>query len=65
MGSKLSPGLVRLLRAAGCTLVRQGKGSHEIWRSLLTQRHVTAPCNTVMAHTANDILKDAGLPEAF
>jgi hypothetical protein len=22
-----------LLRAAGCTLVRQGKGSHEIWHS--------------------------------
>jgi hypothetical protein len=28
-----------LLRAAGCTLVRQGKGSHEIWHSPLTKRN--------------------------
>ena len=26
-----------LLRAAGCVLVRQGKGSHEIWHSPVTQ----------------------------
>jgi hypothetical protein len=25
-----------LLRAAGCVLVRQGKGSHEIWHSPIT-----------------------------
>jgi hypothetical protein len=28
-----------LLRAAGCTLVRQGKGSHEIWFSPITKRN--------------------------
>jgi hypothetical protein len=26
------PQIVALLVAAGCTLVRPGKGSHEIWR---------------------------------
>jgi hypothetical protein len=36
-----------LLRAAGCTLVRQGRGSHE------------------SRHTANAILRQAGLPKAF
>jgi len=31
-----------LLRAAGCTLVRQGKGSHEIWHSPITKRNFPA-----------------------
>ncbi|MEH3118870.1 MAG: type II toxin-antitoxin system HicA family toxin [Methylorubrum populi] len=65
MGSNLYPELARLLRNAGCTFVRTGKGSHEIWRSPITQRHFTVPRNTVKVHTANAILKDAGLPKAF
>jgi predicted RNA binding protein YcfA (HicA-like mRNA interferase family) len=65
MGGNLYPDLVRLLRAAGCTLVRTAKGSHEIWYSPVTHRRFTVPRNTVMVHTANGILKDAGLPRAF
>ena len=65
MGSNLYPELARLLSAAGCRLVRQGKGSHEIWESPVSGRRFTVPCNTVVVHTANRILKDAGLPKAF
>jgi len=65
MGANLYPALVRRLVAAGCRLIRQGKGSHEIWFSPLTGRHFTVPRNTVKPHTANAALKDAGLPKAF
>jgi predicted RNA binding protein YcfA (HicA-like mRNA interferase family) len=57
--------LIRILRAAGCHLVRSGKGSHEIWYSPVSQRHVTVPRSTKSRHTANDVLKQAGLPKAF
>lgn len=65
MGGNLYPERVRLLRAAGCRLVRQGKGSHEIWESPITNRRFSVPRNTAMAHTANGILRDAGLDKAF
>ncbi|AVT80185.1 type II toxin-antitoxin system HicA family toxin [Rhodopseudomonas palustris] len=54
-----------LLRAAGCTLVRQGKGSHEIWHSPLTDRNFAVPVGIPSRHTANAILRQAGLPKAF
>jgi predicted RNA binding protein YcfA (HicA-like mRNA interferase family) len=51
--------LVRVLQANGCYLVRQGKGSHEIWYS------PTVPRSTKSRHTANDVLRKAGLAKAF
>ncbi|RED23236.1 HicA-like toxin of HicAB toxin-antitoxin system [Rhodopseudomonas thermotolerans] len=54
-----------LLRVAGCTLVRQGKGSHEIWHSPLTNRNFAVPVGIPSRHTANAILRQAGLPKAF
>jgi predicted RNA binding protein YcfA (HicA-like mRNA interferase family) len=54
-----------LLRAAGCTLVRQGKGSHEIWYSPLTGRNLAVPIGIPSRHTANAILRQAGLPKGF
>jgi predicted RNA binding protein YcfA (HicA-like mRNA interferase family) len=54
-----------LLRAAGCTFVRQGRGSHEIWRSPLTKRNFAVPVGILSRHTANAILRQAGLPKAF
>jgi predicted RNA binding protein YcfA (HicA-like mRNA interferase family) len=65
MGSNLCPELVRLLREAGCTFVRQGQGSHEIWQSPIMGRRIAVPRNTVMKRTANGILRDAELPRAF
>lgn len=64
MGGNLYPELVRLLREAGCHVLRQGKGSHEIWVAPSGQR-VAVPRNTVNRHTANAALRQAGLPKAF
>ena len=57
--------LRELLRAAGCTLVRQGRGSHEIWHSPITRRNFAVPIGIPSRHTANAILRQAGLPKAF
>lgn len=57
--------LIAVLREAGCTFVRFGKGDHEIWYSPIARRNVTVPTNLVKRHTANGILKEAGLPKRF
>jgi predicted RNA binding protein YcfA (HicA-like mRNA interferase family) len=56
---------VAILRASGCVLVRAGKGSHEIWFITVNGRHVTVPRSTKSRHSANEVLKQAGLPKAF
>ncbi len=57
--------LVKILRESGCHIVRSGKGSHEIWYSPVNRLHVTVPRTTKSRHTANDVLKQAGLAKAF
>ncbi len=57
--------LVRLLEANGCHIVRKGKGSHEIWYSPVSNRNVTVPRSTKSRHTANEVLKEAGLAKTF
>ncbi|KAB0679396.1 type II toxin-antitoxin system HicA family toxin [Aureimonas leprariae] len=54
-----------LLREAGCELVRQGKGSHEVWRSPITGRTFPVQVGVASRHTANAGLRQAGLPKAF
>ncbi len=63
MGSTFYPELVALLRQAGCTFVRQGKGSHEIWFSPITNKNISVPFTVQSKHTANAILKQAGISE--
>jgi predicted RNA binding protein YcfA (HicA-like mRNA interferase family) len=57
--------LAAILRTNGCQPVRQGKGSHEIWHSPVNDRNFTVPRKTKSRHTANEVLKQAGLPKAF
>ncbi|MBK9082572.1 MAG: type II toxin-antitoxin system HicA family toxin [Rhizobiales bacterium] len=57
--------LREILTRAGCMLIRQGKGSHEIWRSPITGRNFAVPVGIPSRHTANAILRQAGLPKAF
>jgi predicted RNA binding protein YcfA (HicA-like mRNA interferase family) len=57
--------LRRLLERAGCTFVRYGKGSHQIWYSPLTKRRFPVPAGIVSRHTANGVLQQAGLPKTF
>ena len=57
--------LVAIVRSHDCQPVRKGKGSHEIWYSPVSNRHFTVPRKTKSRHTANEVLKQAGLPKAF
>jgi HicA toxin of bacterial toxin-antitoxin, len=60
-----TPDLKRLLLAAGCRFVRSGKGDHEIWYSPVTQVHFVIDSKIKSRHTANALLKQAGLPKHF
>jgi len=57
--------LIRRLKEAGCSFVRMGKGSHEIWYSPISGRNFAVSRSVVSAPLANDILKQAGLPKKF
>jgi predicted RNA binding protein YcfA (HicA-like mRNA interferase family) len=57
--------LVVLLRQAGFEFKRQGRGDHEIWWNPRTRVHLTVDRKLRSRNTANEILKDAGLPKAF
>jgi predicted RNA binding protein YcfA (HicA-like mRNA interferase family) len=55
--------VAKLLTAAGFAYVRPGKGSHEIWsRGRLT---LIVPFNCYSRHTANAIMRDAGIRHKF
>lgn len=54
-----------ILAMAGCVFIRHGRGDHDIWSSPISGRAFTVPVNIRSRHTANKILRDAGLPKAF
>jgi len=60
-----TPALKRILREAGCRFVRQGKGDHEVWYSPITHRYFPVDGKIKSRHTANGVLKQAGLPKKF
>ena len=60
-----APAVKMQLRKAGCYRQRQGKGDHEIWYSPLTKKRFPVDHKIRSRHTANGILKQAGLPKAF
>lgn len=60
-----TPEIKRLLTAAGCHFVRHGRGDHDIWFSPLTQVHFVLDAKLKSRHTANGVLKQAGLPKGF
>lgn len=53
-----------ILFAAGWRRVASGEGSHEKWRHPDKPQAVIVP-RSKSRHTANEILKQAGLPKAF
>ncbi len=63
--SDFAPAVRRALVYANCRKVRQGKGDHEIWRSPITNVNFTVDSKIKSRHTANGILKAAGLPKRF
>ena len=50
-----------LLRQHGCELLRRGKGDHEIWRSPHAVKPITVDGKIMSRHSANGVLKDAGI----
>jgi hypothetical protein len=65
MVADFGPELRRLLREAGCYFKRPAKGDHELWFSPLSQRSFVVDHKIKSRHTANAVLKQAGLPKAF
>jgi hypothetical protein len=57
--------LKELLRSAGCRIERQGKGDHEIWFSPVSGIRFPVDSKIKSRHTANAVLKQAGLPKEF
>jgi predicted RNA binding protein YcfA (HicA-like mRNA interferase family) len=55
--------LIQILKANKYYYVRQGKGSHEIWSN--GSKTLIVPFNCYSRHTANQVLKDAGINHHF
>ena len=60
-----TPKLKEILRAHGCHYERPGRGDHEIWLSPITGRRLPVDHAIKSRHTANAVLKQAGIPKQF
>jgi hypothetical protein len=49
----------------GCYLQRRGKGDHDIWYSPITRLPITVDGEIKSRHTANGIMKRAGIEYHF
>lgn len=65
MGASYTKELKKILSDNGCTFVRQGKGDHEFWESPITGKRFPVDSAIKSRHTANEVLKQAGLKKAF
>ncbi|MHC5719099.1 MAG: type II toxin-antitoxin system HicA family toxin [Nostoc sp.] len=65
MAVSFTPELNRILSEAGCYYKRQGKGDHEFWYSPITDHCFVVDQCIKSRHTANTVLKQAGLPKTF
>ena len=65
MAGSYTPEVKRILKQHACTLVRQGKGDHEIWFSPVSKRNFPVDGKILSRHTANGIMKQAGIPHKF
>ncbi|VEB41300.1 YcfA-like protein [Chromobacterium violaceum] len=53
------------LKEHGCSFDRQGKGDHEIWYSPITNTKFPVDSSIRSRHTANEIMKQAGIHHHF
>ncbi|MGD9733396.1 MAG: type II toxin-antitoxin system HicA family toxin [Desulfamplus sp.] len=60
-----TPKLKEILQKNGCLFYRQGKGDHEIWTTPNTNIKFVVDNKIKSRHTANGILKQAGLSKQF
>lgn len=61
MASDLYRKLTAILREHECEKIREGKGSHEIWRSGINGVSTPVPVTIKSRHTCNAILKQIGI----
>jgi len=54
-----------MLRDNGCEFHRQGKGDHEIWWSPISDTKFTVDGDIKSRHTANAVMKQAGIDHKF
>ncbi len=52
-----------ILNKNGCAFLRHGRGDHDIWTSPHAPKPFTVPVTILSRHTANKVLKDAGLTQ--
>lgn len=57
--------LKQILLAHDCRFERHGKGDHDIWFSPITGVRFPVDSKIKSRHTANAVLKQAGLPKQF
>lgn len=55
----------KILQDNGCKKIRQSGTAHEIWESPHSNIAFTVSTNLKSRHTANQIMKDAGLGKKF
>jgi hypothetical protein len=63
--ASFTPQVRNLLLESGCRFERSGKGDHEIWYSPVTKRRFVVDAEIKSRHTANAVLKQAGLGKRF
>jgi hypothetical protein len=59
------PEVERQLRDGGCYFKRTGKGDHSFWYSPITNKSFPVDHKILSRHTANGIMKQAGLAHRF
>lgn len=57
--------IVEVLKKHGCSFDRQAKGDHELWYSPITDRKFTVDRGCKSRHTANAVMKQAGIEHKF
>ncbi len=60
-----APQVIQRLLEHGCLFVRHGKGDHDLWFSPITNRRFVVDSKSRSRHTANAVLKQAGIQKAF
>jgi HicA-like toxin of HicAB toxin-antitoxin system len=60
-----APKVKEMLRDHQCKFVRHGKGDHDIWMSPITGTHFPVDSKILSRHTANGIMKQAGIKHKF
>ena len=63
--ASFTPRVKEILRANDCHFDRPGRGDHEIWYSQLTQRRFPVDQKILSRHTANAVLRQAGIAKQF